>query len=102
MDVSMSNSLPACLRRLEAESIDIMREAVAELRNSVMPYPIGKDSSVTLNVAEMMRATTASERQQRLIRRRRDRIDREEEARGVFLMSETAIAAGLPIPHPTH
>jgi len=34
------------LERLEAESIDIMREAVAESERPVMFYSIGKDSSV--------------------------------------------------------
>ncbi len=39
------------LRRLEAESIHIMREVVAECRNPVMLYSIGKDSSVMLHLA---------------------------------------------------
>jgi sulfate adenylyltransferase subunit 2 len=39
------------LRRLEAESIGIMREVVAEFRNPVMLYSIGKDSSVMLHLA---------------------------------------------------
>ena len=39
------------LQRLEAESIDIMREAVAEAENPVMLYSIGKDSSVMLHLA---------------------------------------------------
>ena len=47
----MPNSLPPHLRRLEAESIHIMREVVAETRNPVMLYSIGKDSSVMLHVA---------------------------------------------------
>jgi sulfate adenylyltransferase subunit 2 len=42
---------PAHLRRLEAESIHIMREVVAEMRNPVMLYSIGKDSSVMLHLA---------------------------------------------------
>lgn len=40
------------LRQLEAESIYIFREAVAELKNPVMLYSIGKDSSVLLRLAE--------------------------------------------------
>jgi sulfate adenylyltransferase subunit 2 len=48
---SMPSVLPAHLRRLEAESIHIMREVVAEMRNPVMLYSIGKDSSVMLHVA---------------------------------------------------
>ena len=47
----MASALPAHLRRLEAESIHIMREVVAEMRNPVMLYSIGKDSSVMLHVA---------------------------------------------------
>jgi sulfate adenylyltransferase subunit 2 len=39
------------LRRLEAESIHIMREVVAESTNPVMLYSIGKDSSVMLHLA---------------------------------------------------
>ena len=39
------------LKRLEAESIGIMREAVAEFRNPVMLYSIGKDSSVMVHLA---------------------------------------------------
>src|SRR5262249_36216305 len=42
---------PAHLRRLEAESIHIMREVVAEMRNPVMLDSIGKDSSVMLHLA---------------------------------------------------
>lgn len=40
------------LRRLEAESIHIMREVIAEARNPVMLYSIGKDSSVMLHLAK--------------------------------------------------
>ena len=40
------------LRRLEAEAIEIMREAVAESRNPVMLYSIGKDSGVMLHLAQ--------------------------------------------------
>jgi sulfate adenylyltransferase subunit 2 len=39
------------LQRLEAESIHIMREAVAESERPVMLYSIGKDSSVMLHLA---------------------------------------------------
>jgi sulfate adenylyltransferase subunit 2 len=44
-------TLPAHLRRLEAEAIGIMREVVAEFRRPVMLYSIGKDSSVMLHLA---------------------------------------------------
>jgi sulfate adenylyltransferase subunit 2 len=39
------------LRRLEAESIGIIREVAAEFRNPVMLYSIGKDSGVMLHLA---------------------------------------------------
>ncbi len=39
------------LQRLEAESIFIMREVLAESENPVMLYSIGKDSSVMLHLA---------------------------------------------------
>src|SRR5256885_15225187 len=39
------------LQRLEAESIYIMREVVAEAENPVMLYSIGKDSAVMLHLA---------------------------------------------------
>jgi sulfate adenylyltransferase subunit 2 len=40
------------LQALEAESIDILREVVAEFSDPVMLYSIGKDSSVMLRLAE--------------------------------------------------
>ena len=39
------------LKRLESESIHIIREAVAEAENPVMLYSVGKDSSVMLHLA---------------------------------------------------
>ncbi len=39
------------LQQLEAESIHIMREVVAECENPVMLYSVGKDSSVMLHLA---------------------------------------------------
>ncbi|MDF0605853.1 sulfate adenylyltransferase subunit CysD [Neisseriaceae bacterium TC5R-5] len=39
------------LKRLEAESIHIIREAVAEAQNPVMLYSMGKDSGVMLHLA---------------------------------------------------
>jgi sulfate adenylyltransferase subunit 2 len=39
------------LQSLEAESIQIMREVVAECENPVMLYSVGKDSAVMLHVA---------------------------------------------------
>ena len=39
------------LKRLEAESIHIMREVAAEFKNPVMLYSVGKDSAVMLHLA---------------------------------------------------
>ena len=39
------------LQRLEAESIEILREVAAEFRKPVMLYSIGKDSGVMLHLA---------------------------------------------------
>jgi sulfate adenylyltransferase subunit 2 len=44
--------LPPHLARLEAESIFIFREAIAQAKNPVMMYSIGKDSSVMLELAK--------------------------------------------------
>jgi sulfate adenylyltransferase subunit 2 len=48
---AQTGTLPKHLKRLEAESIEIMREVVAEFKKPVMLYSIGKDSSVMLHVA---------------------------------------------------
>jgi sulfate adenylyltransferase subunit 2 len=48
---SVTAVLPKHLKRLEAESIEIMREVVAEFKKPVMLYSIGKDSSVMLHLA---------------------------------------------------
>lgn len=47
----MSSERMTHLRRLEAESIFIMREVASEFRNPVMLYSIGKDSAVMLHLA---------------------------------------------------
>ena len=47
----MSVRLPPRLAQLEAESIFILRETVAELARPVLLYSIGKDSSVLLHLA---------------------------------------------------
>ncbi len=44
-------ALPKHLKRLESESVEIMREVVAEFKKPVMLYSIGKDSSVMLHLA---------------------------------------------------
>src|SRR5438270_3542220 len=50
-DASGHQSALTRLQRLEAESIHIMREVVAEAEKPVMLYSIGKDSSVMLDLA---------------------------------------------------
>jgi 3'-phosphoadenosine 5'-phosphosulfate sulfotransferase (PAPS reductase)/FAD synthetase len=45
------NWFPNHLNLLEAESIEILREAVTDARKPVMLYSIGKDSSVMLHLA---------------------------------------------------
>lgn len=49
--MSTNKTVISHLRRLEAESIHIMREVAAEFANPVMLYSIGKDSSVMLHLA---------------------------------------------------
>jgi sulfate adenylyltransferase subunit 2 len=51
MDVAVAPRLDH-LRALEAESIQILREVVAEFERPVMLYSIGKDSSVLLRLAQ--------------------------------------------------
>ena len=51
MDVAIAPRLDH-LRALEAESIQILREVVAEFERPVMLYSIGKDSSVMLRLAQ--------------------------------------------------
>jgi sulfate adenylyltransferase subunit 2 len=48
---SAANKEMTHLDRLEAESIHIMREVVAQAENPVMLYSVGKDSSVMLHLA---------------------------------------------------
>jgi sulfate adenylyltransferase subunit 2 len=49
--MSTTVALSLHLKRLEAESIGIIREVAAEFRNPVMLYSIGKDSGVMLHLA---------------------------------------------------
>src|SRR5207249_1097166 len=51
-DVYVKTALSPHLRRLESESIFIMREVAAEFVRPVMLYSIGKDSSVLLHIAQ--------------------------------------------------
>jgi sulfate adenylyltransferase subunit 2 len=48
---AVRRTLPKHLRSLEAQSIEIMREVIAEFKKPVMLYSIGKDSSVMLHLA---------------------------------------------------
>ena len=50
--MTVSSSQRDQLKRLEAESIFILREAAAEFARPVMLYSIGKDSSVMLRLAQ--------------------------------------------------
>jgi sulfate adenylyltransferase subunit 2 len=50
-EASGAPRLTAHLRRLEAESIEIIREVASEFRRPVMLYSIGKDSSAMLHIA---------------------------------------------------
>src|SRR5579863_4783609 len=50
--LTVNRALTPYLRRLEAESIEILREVVAEFQRPVMLYSIGKDSSVLLRLAQ--------------------------------------------------
>jgi sulfate adenylyltransferase subunit 2 len=50
--VQVSERKLSQLRQLEAESIQIIREAAAEFDNPVMMYSVGKDSSAMLRLAE--------------------------------------------------
>ncbi len=47
----MTHALSTYLRQLEAESIHILREVVAEFNKPVMLYSMGKDSAVMLHLA---------------------------------------------------
>jgi sulfate adenylyltransferase subunit 2 len=51
VDAGLASAPLTHLEQLEAESIHIIREAVAESENPVMLYSIGKDSSVLLHLA---------------------------------------------------
>jgi len=50
-DTQLSEAGLSHLAQLEAESIHIMREVVAEFRKPVMLYSIGKDSAIMLHLA---------------------------------------------------
>lgn len=52
MSIYISKKQLTHLKRLEAESIHIIREVVAEFDNPAMLYSVGKDSSVMLHLAQ--------------------------------------------------
>jgi len=52
MYTTLNSSNLTHLKQLEAESIHILREVVAEFENPAMLYSVGKDSSVMLHLAQ--------------------------------------------------
>ncbi|MEO8723269.1 MAG: sulfate adenylyltransferase subunit CysD [Sphingobium sp.] len=52
IDTKISSPTLTHLQRLEAESIHIMREVIAEAEKPVMLYSVGKDSAVMLHLAK--------------------------------------------------
>jgi sulfate adenylyltransferase subunit 2 len=48
----MNSEIHSHLKQLEAESIHIMREVIAEFENPAMLYSVGKDSSVMLHILQ--------------------------------------------------
>ena len=62
----MASSVSPHLKRLEAESIGIIREVAAEFQRPVLLYSIGKDSSVMLHLA--LKAFTGPAARRRSIR----------------------------------
>ncbi|HPF71351.1 MAG TPA: sulfate adenylyltransferase subunit CysD, partial [Candidatus Krumholzibacteria bacterium] len=48
----MSSYVLTHLKQLEQESIHVMREVVAEFKNPVMLYSVGKDSAVMIRLAQ--------------------------------------------------
>src|SRR3989304_3861858 len=84
------------LRALEAESIAIMREVVAEFERPVMLYSIGKDSSVMLRPAPipfpLLHVDTTYKFKEMI--EFRDRYTAEVGARLIVHTNTDAIAAG--------
>ncbi len=50
--MDITNQRLTHLKKLEAESVQIMREVIAEFDNPAMLYSVGKDSSVMLHLAQ--------------------------------------------------
>jgi sulfate adenylyltransferase subunit 2 len=91
------------LRALEAESIHVIREAVAEFERPVMLYSIGKDSSVLLRLAQkafypgpipfpLLHVDTTYKFREMI--EFRDRYAREVGARLIVHTNQSAIAGG--------
>jgi len=91
------------LRELESESIYILRETVAQFRNPVLLYSIGKDSSVLVHLARkafypgplpfpLLHVDTGYKFKEML--EFRDRFTKEIGARLIVHRNEDAIAAG--------
>src|SRR5262245_38295930 len=91
------------LRELESESIYILRETVAQFRNPVLLYSIGKDSSVLVHLARkafypgplpfpFLHVDTGYKFREML--QFRDRFCKEIGARLIVHRNEDAIAAG--------
>src|SRR6059036_4336866 len=91
------------LRELESESIYILRETVAQFRNPVLLYSIGKDSSVLVHLARkafypgplpfpFLHVDTGYKFKEML--EFRDRFTKQIGARLIVHRNEDAIAAG--------
>lgn len=101
--------MPTHLKALEAEAIEILREAVVTSRNPVLLYSIGKDSSVLLHVARkafhpapppfpLLHVDTGWKF--RDMYAHRDRMARESGLRLIVHRNEAAIEAGInPFTH---
>src|SRR5712664_4646275 len=99
----MENTALTHLRALEAESIHILREVVAEFAKPVMLYSIGKDSSVMVRLAQkafypgklpfpLLHVDTGYKFKEMI--EFRDRFTKEIGARLIVHRNEDAIAAG--------
>jgi len=105
----MANDAIAHLRNLEAESLEILREAVAEAHKPVMLYSIGKDSSAMLHLARkafapgplpfpLLHVDTGWKFREMIAHR--DRMARELGAELIVHTNKEAVAAGVnPFDH---
>jgi len=97
------------IQNLEAESLEILREAVAEARKPIMLYSIGKDSSVMLHLARkafapgplpfpLLHVDTGWKFREMIAHR--DRMARELGAELIVHTNKEAVAAGInPFDH---